>query len=107
MKCPRCESEPIVKNGRIHNGKPKYKCKARGRQFVTDPQWRAVTDETKALIARLLQERLALRAICRVTGVSLTWLQTYVNRLYASQPQHATILQKKARLTLECDEVWR
>ena len=52
-------------------------------------------DDTKALIERLLQERLSLRAICRVTGVLLTWLQSYVNGLYADQPQQATVLSKK------------
>ena len=106
MNCPRCESKQIVKNGRIHNGKAKYKCKPCGRQFVIDPQWRAVTDETKALIERLLQERLSLRAICRVKGVSLTWLQKYVNDCMPANLVNLRSCQKKARLTLECDEVW-
>ncbi|WP_424408972.1 IS1/IS1595 family N-terminal zinc-binding domain-containing protein [Microcoleus sp.] len=26
MKCPRCNSQYIVKNGRIHNGKQSFKC---------------------------------------------------------------------------------
>ena len=59
---------------------------------MADPQWRAVLDETKDVIERLLKERLSLRAICRVTGVWLTWLQKYVNDLYASQPRQATVL---------------
>ncbi len=25
--CPRCQSEEIIKNGHIHNGKQRYKCK--------------------------------------------------------------------------------
>ena len=32
--CPRCGSNHIVKNGRIYNKKPKYKCQNGGRQFV-------------------------------------------------------------------------
>ena len=34
---------------------------------------------------RLLKEKLPLRGIARVTGISGTWLQRYVNRLYEKQ----------------------
>ena len=27
MNCPTCQSENIIKNGSIHNGKQKYACK--------------------------------------------------------------------------------
>jgi transposase-like protein len=95
MKCPQCASEQIIKNGRIHNGKPKYKCKRCGRQFVEEPQWRPVPDETKGQIQKLLCERISLAGIVRVTGVSARWLQSYVNALYAHQPRHATLRSKK------------
>ncbi|WP_140048560.1 IS1 family transposase [Thioflexothrix psekupsii] len=38
MKCPRYQSQAIVKNGSINSGKQKYACKDRGRQFVENPQ---------------------------------------------------------------------
>lgn len=85
----------IIKNGSIHNGKQKYKCQVCGRQFVEHPQWRAVSNETKALIDRLLLERLSLAGIARVTGVSERWLQSYVNALYAAQPRVAQVAVKK------------
>ena len=44
-KCPRCQSEEVVKNGHIHNGKQRYICKQCGRQFVKDPQNKPVSDE--------------------------------------------------------------
>ena len=59
MICPRCSSDKIVKNGSIHNGKPKFKCKACGRQFVEDPQNRPILDSTKQLIDKLLLERIS------------------------------------------------
>jgi transposase-like protein len=95
MQCPQCASEQIVKNGSIHNGKQKYKCKACSRQFVENPQWRAITDETKAQIQKLLRERISLAGIVRVTGVSARWLQSYVNELYDQQPRQATVRSKK------------
>jgi transposase-like protein len=109
MKCPGCHSEAIVKNGHIHTGKQKYACKECRRQFVENPQNRnrAIPADTIALIDRLLLERMALEAITRVTGVSSTWLQKYVNEKYKQIPRQVQITKKsKRRLTIECDEMW-
>src|SRR5260221_5409376 len=82
--CPSCGSSLVVRNGHIHNGKAKFACKACQRQFVENPVWKPIADETKALIDKLLLERLSLAAIARVSGVSKQWLQTYVNAKYAA-----------------------
>ncbi|HAO22871.1 MAG TPA: IS1 family transposase, partial [Desulfobacteraceae bacterium] len=34
MKCPRCQSGNIIKNGSIHNGKQKYECKECRRNIL-------------------------------------------------------------------------
>jgi transposase-like protein len=95
MNCPKCESERIIKNGSIHNGKQKYQCKDCGRQFVENPQHRVISDETKSLIDKLLLEKLPLAGIARVTGVSERWLQIYVNELYQEVPRQAEIRGQK------------
>jgi len=95
MQCPQCGSEQIVKNGSIHTGKPKYMCKECRRQFVEDPQDRRISDETKALIDKLLLERISLAGIARAVGVSERWLQTYVNETYADQPRQVQVRAKK------------
>jgi transposase len=41
-----------------------------------------VGDDQRALVERLLAERLSLRAIARATGRSRSWLQRFVNALY-------------------------
>jgi hypothetical protein len=46
---------------------------------VQDPQHKAIDQATKALIAKLLLERLSLAGLARVTGVAELWLQRYVN----------------------------
>ena len=79
LSCPSCESPRTVKHGSIHNGKQNYRCRDCGRQFVQDPQHKAIDQATKALIAKLLLERLSLAGLARVTGVAELWLQRYVN----------------------------
>jgi transposase-like protein len=70
MQCPNCHAEDIVKNGSIHNGKQKFLCKQCGRQFVEHPEKKIIAPETKALIDKLLLEKIPLAGIVRVTGVS-------------------------------------
>jgi len=57
--CPNCGSHPTIKNGSIHNGKPKCQGKECGRQFVINPTNKTVSDETKQLIDQLLLERIS------------------------------------------------
>lgn len=76
--CPSCESESVVKNGFIHNGKQNHLCKDCGRQFVEDPQNKVISDETKVLVDKLLLEKIPLAGIARVVDVSEVWLQGVV-----------------------------
>ena len=68
--CHACGSDHLIKNGSIHNNKPKYQCKSCGRQFVVNPTKTMISKEIKQLIDRLLLERISLRGIARVTRVS-------------------------------------
>ena len=45
-----------------------------------------VDEETKGVIKRLLLERLSLSGICRVEGVSLRRLLTFIVELYEQSP---------------------
>ncbi len=102
MNCPVCHAEHIVKNGMIHNGKQRFKCQACGRQFVAHPDKKSISPETKALIEKLLLERISLEGIRRVTGVSGSWLQRYVNQKYEEVPKQVEVKDKpKGRLTIE------
>ena len=97
----------MVKNGFIHNGNQNHKCKACGRQFVEAPRQKIISEETKALIDKLLLEKIPLAGIARVCQVSETWLQDYVNRKYEAIPQQVNVsAKKKGRLTIQCDEMW-
>ena len=105
--CPSCHSHNTIKNDSIHNGKSKSQCKDCGRQFVDNPNNIVISLPIKQLIDKLLLERISLRGIARVTGVSWSWLQDYVNSIMAHTPRQIKVSGKlTGRLTIECDEMW-
>ena len=105
--CTSCGSCHTIKNGSAHHGKPKNQCKDCGHQFVINPSQKIVSEETKQLIDKLLLERISLRGIERVTGVSWSWLQNYVNDKFAAMPRQISVSEKaRGKLTIECDELW-
>ena len=93
--CPSCYSEKIVKNGRIHNGKPRFRCNQCDRQFVENPQKIVIDQEKRELIDRLLLEKIPLAGIARAVKVSGKWLQTYVNDKYSMVPREVKVTPKK------------
>jgi len=84
--CPTCDSTHIKKNGHIHNGKQNHCCKQCGRQFVLNPDQILIPSAKRERIQRLLIERIPLRGICRVEGVSLRWLIVFMVDLYDKLP---------------------
>jgi len=63
--------------------------------------------ETKALIERLILEKISPAGIARATGVSLRWLQNYLNKKYAEISGEISVMKKaKGQLTLELSEMW-
>lgn len=84
--CPHCNSKNTKKNGHTHYGKQNHLCKDCGRQFVENGQDWFISDATKALIDKLLLERLSLAGIARVVSVSELWLQRYIKAKYKESP---------------------
>ena len=111
--CPQCGSIWFKRNGHIHTGKQNHRCKLCGRAFVLTPDNSVITAEQRALIERLLLERISLRGICRAVGVGLQWLLQFMVARFQAAPEHlyvqpadsppAVILQ---RLEAELDELW-
>ena len=95
--CPRCCATHVVRNGKTKAGSPNFLCRGCGRRFVAAPKRAPITQERRELVLRLLLERLSLRAIARVAGVSRTWLQGFVNDLYREQTPWEPGPLKKSR----------
>ncbi len=106
MKCPECNSLNIKKNGSVHNRKKKFMCKDCRRQFAENPEKKVISNEMRRLVDRLLLERIPIAGISRVTGISETWLQNYINKKYEETPKKITFIKEKGKLTIQCDEMW-
>jgi transposase-like protein len=94
--CSRCAATHVVRNGVNSAGTPTFRCRCCGHRFVANPRKGPVSAEKRDLIRRLLLERLSLRAIVRAVGVSRSWLQRFVNTLYAQTPWEPGPLKKKS-----------
>ena len=97
--CPRCRAGHVVRNGSNRAGTPGFLCRGCGRRFVENPRKGPVSEQRKALVLRLLGERMAIRAITRVTGLSRSWLQRFVNDLYRERTPHEPGPLPKKRAT--------
>ena len=109
--CPCCQSLAFVRNGFNRHGDQNHRCQECGRQFVLDPQNKIISEETKTLIRSLLLEKLSLNGICRVTGVSQTWLLNFVGDEYAQVPRDLNVRVPPESTglilkRLEADELW-
>ncbi len=94
--CPSCGSEKVIKNGSIHNGKPKFSCKECRRQFVENPSNKIIPQETWNLVDKLLLEKISAAGISRVTGISESWIQNYINKKHEDVPKRTEAVFKKA-----------
>jgi DNA-directed RNA polymerase subunit RPC12/RpoP len=93
--CSRCAATHVVRNGVNSVGTPTFRCRGCGHRFVANPRKGPLSEEKRHLIRRLLLERLSLRALVRVVGVSRSWLQRFVNTLYDQTPWEPGPLKKK------------
>jgi insertion element IS1 protein InsB len=112
LSCPQCRLSHIKRNGHTHYRKQNYQCLNCGRQFVADSQH--INQEDRAMIKRLLLERLSLLGICRVMGISLRWLLSFIAEVYDALPDDLNLcLPGQAnpqvqilRLQTGADEMW-
>jgi hypothetical protein len=58
-----------------------------GRAFVLTPDNSVITEQQRALIERLLLERISLRGICRAVGVGLQWLLQFMSVRFQAAPK--------------------
>ena len=80
MKCPKCNSTSISKNGH-HRGKQRYKCFECDRQFLKFYTTPGYPRQTKEQCLKMYVNGLGFRAIERVTGVHHTTIINWVKQI--------------------------
>jgi len=105
-KCPDCGSLDLVKNGHDYKGAQKFHCKACHRYGTLRAQ-RGYDQQTRSQVRRTLLERVSLRGIERIFGVSrrtvAAWLVAWSEQL---PPLAHTLCKAHWDDVLEMDELW-
>jgi transposase-like protein len=79
VKCRKCGSENIKKNGKTYTGKQKFHCKDCKFYGTLDTKDSEIKEKER-LIEKLLLERVSQRAISRITGISLNTVVKIVKK---------------------------
>ena len=77
MKCPKCNSSQIVKNG-YRRGKQCFRCRQCDRQFVPNPRNKPYSPEVKQLCLKMYLNGMGLRGIERVTEIHHTTIMNWI-----------------------------
>lgn len=105
-RCPRCGSEQIVKNGHDYKGAQKYACKQCGRYGTLQAQ-RGYEQAQRDQAKRGLLERLSLRGLERLLGISRHTLSRWLTELVQQLPPLVdTLTEAQWDDVLELDEIW-
>jgi len=114
MHCPKCESQQIVRNGKVSlqdgNTVQKYLCKDCRKQFNDrsgTPMARLRTAATIVTLAMNVRtEGMGVRATGRSFGKSHSTILRWENRLANQLSQWSPAAPAKADITVEGDEVY-
>ncbi len=102
--CPACQSTNIVKNGHTTYGQQRCLCHGCGKTRVLVPRRDSALDR---FMEKALRERISLRGIARVFGVSLQTVLVLLQRLAQALPAlRSSLMPAQAKDILELDELY-
>ena len=97
MRCPKCESERIVKNGR-RKDKQNYLCRNCDRQFIDIYDQRGYSQAVKKHCLTLYCNGMGFRAIERSTGVCHNTVINWVKQAASQIPDENYEIPETAQL---------
>jgi insertion element IS1 protein InsB len=104
--CPRCGSDELVRNGHDYKGAQKFRCNRCGRYGTLSVESSAER-LVHVYVQRAFTERLSLRGIRRVFGVSRTTVSHWLRRWIEQVPPLAdSLVDGQPEDVLELDELW-
>jgi len=78
IPCPNCDSKNIQKNGKTKAGKQKIICLSCNKYLTLNSSWR--TEEEKEKILNSYKERVSLRGLRRLYGVSPETVMRWIKK---------------------------
>jgi transposase-like protein len=75
VKCPKCGSKEVIKYGKSHEGKQRYKCKNRScncTTFIMNYSYTGAQPNIESSIIKMTANASGIRDISRVLGISTT-----------------------------------
>ena len=112
QRCPYCLGTNLRPKGWSRKKQRRFKCKDCKKHITIKGKNWFISSFQIDLIDKLLLERLALRGICRVVNVSLSWVLLYIKKLYNNQAKDLNYrLPEKGEQSVqliksELDEMW-
>ena len=104
-RCPKCQSENIIKNGKTKLGKQKHHCHACNAYGTLNPTVQ-YTPERKEEILRAYHERSSLRGLERTFGVARQTVAKWLKEKAESLPDMPPLAEAELGDVLELDELW-
>ena len=87
LRCSECGSEKLIRDGYAPNGKQRFRCRGCGKRSREAP-YTGYSEEFKAQVLAVYNERMSLRGIERTFGISrhtaTAWLKKKPNRCGSS-----------------------
>ena len=106
-KCRTCGSSNIVRNGHNECGSQQYHCHDCKAYRVLEPKAPDYPEEKRQEIYRACRERVSMRGLERIFGVSRTTVYDWLDSLIRDLPNmRDTLLTAQVDDVLEFDEAW-
>ncbi len=103
IRCPKCQSLNLVKNGKTASKKQKYQCKNCRKQFITDYIYQGCRSFIRSLILKMTLNSSGIRDISRVLQISTNTVQKHLLKQARKIPDARPPSRAK---TVELDEFW-
>lgn len=104
--CPRCGSDRLVRNGHDYKGAQKFRCNDCQR-YGTVKEDGSRVQNVRSAVERAFTERVSLRGLARVFGLSRTTVTRWLAQTVKQMPTLAeTLLEGRVNDVLELDELW-
>lgn len=86
LHCTRCNSTDVIRHGKDRRGVQRYRCRSCAYTFRERPKSKGYSEEEKQRILAAYRERMSLRGLTRVFGVSRSTVSLWLREAAEALP---------------------